>query len=103
MGRPRLVRAPRVVVAPMLASSLAPREPPPEGPAWTFEPKLDGVRAVAVIGGDSPGDVSLFSRNGIPSDEAMRNVIRLVRESRKNAPDVGIADVADWSFARKAQ
>jgi hypothetical protein len=47
--------------------------------------------------------LGLFSRNGIPSDEAMRNVIRLVRESRKNAPEVGIADVADWSFARKAQ
>jgi NitT/TauT family transport system substrate-binding protein len=47
--------------------------------------------------------LSLFSRTGIGSDEAMRNVIRLVRETRKNAPDVGIADVADWSFARKAQ
>ncbi|HSQ14651.1 MAG TPA: ABC transporter substrate-binding protein, partial [Candidatus Deferrimicrobium sp.] len=47
--------------------------------------------------------LGLFSRNGIPSDEAMRNVIRLVRESRKNASEVGIADVADWSFARKAQ
>jgi NitT/TauT family transport system substrate-binding protein len=47
--------------------------------------------------------LGLFSRNGIPSDEAMRNVIRLVRESRKNAPEVGITDVADWSFARKAQ
>lgn len=31
------------------------------------------------------------------------NVIKLVRETRKNAPEVGIADVADWSFARKAQ
>jgi hypothetical protein len=33
----------------------------------------------------------------------MRNVIKLVRETRKNAPEVGISDVADWSFARKAQ
>jgi len=47
--------------------------------------------------------IGLFSRTGIGPDEAMRNVIRLVRETRKNAPDVGIADVADWSFARKAQ
>jgi NitT/TauT family transport system substrate-binding protein len=47
--------------------------------------------------------LALYSRNGIASDEAMRNVIRLVRETRKNAPDLGIADVADWSFARKAQ
>jgi NitT/TauT family transport system substrate-binding protein len=47
--------------------------------------------------------VGLYSRTGIGSDEAMRNVIRLVRETRKNAPEVTIADVADWSFARKAQ
>jgi hypothetical protein len=47
--------------------------------------------------------IGLFSRTGIGPDEAMRNVIKLVRETRKNAPEVGIADVADWSFARKAQ
>jgi NitT/TauT family transport system substrate-binding protein len=47
--------------------------------------------------------LGLFSRTGIASDESMRNVIRLVRETRKNSPDVGINDVADWSFARKAQ
>jgi NitT/TauT family transport system substrate-binding protein len=47
--------------------------------------------------------IGLFSRTGIGSDEAMRNVIKLVRETRKNAPEVGISDVADWSFARKAQ
>lgn len=47
--------------------------------------------------------IGLFSRTGIGSDEAMRNVIRLVRETRKNAPEAGISDVADWSFARKAQ
>jgi len=47
--------------------------------------------------------IGLFSRTGIAPDESMRNVIRLVRETRKNAPEVAIADVADWSFARKAQ
>ena len=47
--------------------------------------------------------IGLFSRTGIGADESMRNVIRLVRETRKNAPEVAIADVADWSFARKAQ
>jgi len=47
--------------------------------------------------------LGLFSRTGIGSDEAMRNVIKLVRETRKNAPEVGISDVADWSFAKKAQ
>ncbi len=47
--------------------------------------------------------IGLFSRTGIGPDESMRNVIRLVRETRKNAAEVAIADVADWSFARKAQ
>src|SRR5688572_30778699 len=47
--------------------------------------------------------IGLFSRTGIAPDESMRNVIRLVRETRKNAPEVSISDVADWSFARKAQ
>jgi NitT/TauT family transport system substrate-binding protein len=47
--------------------------------------------------------IGLFSRNGIGPDEAMRNVIRLVRETRKNLPEAAIADVADWSFAKKAQ
>ncbi len=47
--------------------------------------------------------IGLFSRTGIAPDESMRNVIRLVRETRKSSPDVGINDVADWSFARKAQ
>jgi NitT/TauT family transport system substrate-binding protein len=47
--------------------------------------------------------LGLFSKTGIGSDESMRNVIRLVRETRKNAPDVAISDIADWSFARKAQ
>ena len=47
--------------------------------------------------------LGLFSRNGIASDEAMKNVIQLVRETRKNAPPAAIAEVADWSFARKAQ
>jgi hypothetical protein len=47
--------------------------------------------------------IGLFSRNGIGPDEAMRNVIRLVRETRKSLPEVGITDVADWSFAKRAQ
>lgn len=47
--------------------------------------------------------IGLFSRTGIGPDEAMKNVIQLVRETRKNAPPTTIADVADWSFARKAQ
>jgi NitT/TauT family transport system substrate-binding protein len=47
--------------------------------------------------------LGLYSRTGIGTDEGMKNVIRLVRETRKNAPEAAISDVADWSFAKKAQ
>lgn len=47
--------------------------------------------------------LGLYSRNGIGTEEGMKNVIRLVRETRKNAPEAAISEVADWSFAKKAQ
>jgi NitT/TauT family transport system substrate-binding protein len=45
----------------------------------------------------------LYSRNGIASDETMKNVIQLVRETRKTKDDMTLANVVDWSFAKKAQ
>ncbi len=47
--------------------------------------------------------VGLFSRDGIASDETMKNVIQLVRDTRKSRDDKSLADVVDWSFAKKAQ
>ena len=47
--------------------------------------------------------VGLFSRDGIASDETMKNVIQLVRETRKSKDDKTLADIVDWSFAKKAQ
>ena len=47
--------------------------------------------------------VGLFSRNGVASDETMKNVIQLVRDTRKSKDDKTLADIVDWSFARKAQ
>jgi NitT/TauT family transport system substrate-binding protein len=44
----------------------------------------------------------LYSRTGIAPDETMRNVIRLVQESRKSGGTISISDVADWSFAKRA-
>jgi NitT/TauT family transport system substrate-binding protein len=44
----------------------------------------------------------LYSRNGIASDETMKNVIQLVRETRKSKDDMTLANVVDWSFAKKA-
>jgi NitT/TauT family transport system substrate-binding protein len=45
----------------------------------------------------------LYSRNGVASDETMKNVIQLVRDTRKSKDDVLLANVVDWSFAKKAQ
>ncbi len=46
--------------------------------------------------------VGLYSRTGIARDKTMQNVIRLVQQTRKSAAPVAITDVADWSFAKKA-
>jgi len=47
--------------------------------------------------------VGLFSRDGVASDETMKNVLQLVRDTRKSRDDKTLADVVDWSFAKKAQ
>ncbi len=47
--------------------------------------------------------VGLFSRDGVASDETMKNVIQLVRDTRKSKDVKTLADIVDWSFARKAQ
>ena len=47
--------------------------------------------------------IGLYSHNGIASDETMRNVIQLVRDTRKSKEDVPLSNVVDWSFAKKAQ
>jgi hypothetical protein len=33
----------------------------------------------------------------------MKNVIQLVRDTRKSKDDVALSDVVDWSFAKRAQ
>jgi NitT/TauT family transport system substrate-binding protein len=47
--------------------------------------------------------VSLYTRNGVASDETMNNVVQLVRDTRKSKDDKTLADIVDWSFAKKAQ
>ncbi len=46
--------------------------------------------------------VGLFSRDGIASEETMKNVVQLVRDTRKSKDDKTTADIFDWSFAKKA-
>jgi NitT/TauT family transport system substrate-binding protein len=45
----------------------------------------------------------LYSRNGIASDETMKNALQLVRDTRKSKDDAPLSDVVDWSFAKRAQ
>jgi hypothetical protein len=33
----------------------------------------------------------------------MKNVIQLVRDTRKSKDDLGLSGIVDWSFAKKAQ
>jgi ABC-type nitrate/sulfonate/bicarbonate transport system substrate-binding protein len=47
--------------------------------------------------------VSLFSHDGIASEETMKNVVQLVRDTRKSKDDKTLPDIFDWSFAKKAQ
>jgi len=61
-------------VEPMNAS-LA--EGPFSSPDWFFEPKLDGVRAVAFI---RQGEVSLFSRRGLDATKQYPGIARELRE-----------------------
>jgi ABC-type nitrate/sulfonate/bicarbonate transport system substrate-binding protein len=47
--------------------------------------------------------VGLFSRDGIASEDTMKNVVQLVRDTRKSKDDKTLVDIFDWSFAKKAQ
>jgi NitT/TauT family transport system substrate-binding protein len=47
--------------------------------------------------------VGLFSRDGVASDDTMKNVVQLVRDTRRSKDDKTMADIFDWSFAKKAQ
>jgi NitT/TauT family transport system substrate-binding protein len=47
--------------------------------------------------------LGLYSRNGIASDETMKNVVQLVRDTRKSKEDIPLSDIVDWSFAKRAQ
>lgn len=62
-------RAPRGWIAPMLATLVDPA-PLPEG--WIYEPKLDGVRALALRDGD---DIRLYSRNQLRIDANYPEVV----------------------------
>lgn len=68
----------------------------------TFLEKSWGIKSAAVREGFYADMVEIFSRTGIASDELIRNVVRFVQETRKTQESIAIADITDWSLARKA-
>jgi NitT/TauT family transport system substrate-binding protein len=61
-----------------------------------------GIKDVEVREGIYRDLAGLYSRTGIAPEETMKNVIRLVQETRKSAAPAAISEVADWSFAKRA-
>jgi NitT/TauT family transport system substrate-binding protein len=62
-----------------------------------------GIKEADVREGIYRDIVGIYTRNGVASDDTMKNVLQLVRETRKSKDELGIADITDWSFAKKAQ
>jgi NitT/TauT family transport system substrate-binding protein len=62
-----------------------------------------GIKEAEVREGIYRDIVGIYTRNGVASDDTMKNVLQLVRETRKSKDELGIADITDWSFAKKAQ
>jgi hypothetical protein len=62
-----------------------------------------GIKDAEIREGIYRDIIGLYSHNGIASDETMKNVIQLVRDTRKSKEEVVLSNVVDWSFAKKAQ
>jgi hypothetical protein len=43
-----------------------------------------------------------YSRTGIASDETIANVVRFTQATRKSQESITVADITDWTFAKKA-
>ncbi len=73
--------APAKFQEPMLAEAASSGEPTIKGPLarpdgqWLFEPKLDGLRCIAVRNG---GDIALFSRNRLPFTARFPSIVQAV-------------------------
>jgi NitT/TauT family transport system substrate-binding protein len=62
-----------------------------------------GIKEADIREGIYRDIVGLYTHNGIGSDETMKNVIQLVRDTRRSKDNLGLSDIVDWSFAKKAQ
>jgi NitT/TauT family transport system substrate-binding protein len=60
------------------------------------------IKSAAVREGFYADMAEIYTRTGIVSDESIQNVVRFVQETRKTQENIAIADITDWSFAKKA-
>ena len=67
-----------------------------------FLDKAWGIKSAVVRETFYADTIELYSRTGIVADDLIRNVVRFVQETRKTQENIAIADITDWSFARKA-
>jgi NitT/TauT family transport system substrate-binding protein len=62
-----------------------------------------GIKEADIREGIYRDIIGIYSRNGVASDETMKNVIQLVRDTRKSKEEVALSSIVDWTFAKKAQ
>ena len=62
-----------------------------------------GIKEADIREGIYRDIVGIYTRDGIASDETMKNVIQLVRDTRKSKDNLGLSDIVDWTYAKKAQ
>jgi len=62
-----------------------------------------GIKEADIREGIYRDIVGIYSRTGIATDETMKNVVQLVRDTRKSKDDTPMSNIFDWSFAKKAQ
>jgi ABC-type nitrate/sulfonate/bicarbonate transport system substrate-binding protein len=67
-----------------------------------FLEKNWGIKNPAVREGFYNDMLGLYTRTGIVSDETIANVVRFTQATRKTQENISVADITDWTFAKKA-
>ena len=67
-----------------------------------FLEKNWGIKSPAVREGFYGDMLGLYTRTGIVSDETIANVVRFTQATRKTQENISVAEITDWTFAKKA-
>jgi NitT/TauT family transport system substrate-binding protein len=67
-----------------------------------FLEKNWGIKNPAVREGFYGDMLGLYSRTGIVSDDTIANVVRFTQATRQTQESISVADITDWTFAKKA-